>query len=138
MKTAIKKWSPPVALLTAGLLAFNAIAIPANRPPANPGMIQFAWTPSASDTGANGFYTILSLPTNAPDLYNMAMVTNVPAGFTNVLVPASVLPGNPCFVFATFSSGGFTSHPTGPTYVDTNTVLAWLPLSATGVSASAK
>ena len=141
MKTIVSKWIPPLGLLliTLGLWAFNAIAIPPPTPPATTSAIVFSWTPSPSDTGTNGgFYTILALPTNAASIQGTITLTNVPAGATNVWVPVGFLPGNPCFVFAQFQTMGATSALTGPLYVDTNSIFAWQPVAPFGLRAATK
>ena len=109
-----------LTLVLAWVLVFQALA----APPA----IGLWFKPSIADTNpGDGAYFLAALATNAVDPTAVMLLTNCPAGVTNLWLQAGALPAPRTFLFLSFSNSVGSSGPSTPLYFD---YIAWsaLPL----------
>jgi hypothetical protein len=138
MKTHLKKWCHPVAILSLATVVSVQAIPPPIHPPINTAYVVISWSLTPSDLGSNGQYSVGFLSTNNPNIGAINYVTNVPSGTTNVWIPITILPSNPCTAYCIYSQAGVTSFPAGPVIVDTNQLFSWQPAPVSGLSASPK
>ena len=75
----------------------------------------FSFVASVDDTNGIGFYTVYSLPTNAPSLDSKSIIGSTMAGVTNCVLDTTNV-ATPCFLFATFSNTNGESCLSTPVY----------------------